>query len=109
MAIYQRVAPMTRTERGAVLVLYHRPALPGFRDASTIVEQVAALVRHSRFAACALNTDLGFPAVLRHLDVGAVVMHYSLFGAPPYKLDDALLEWLDRSTAYKVCFFSDEH
>ena len=98
-----------RTEPSSVLLLYHRPASLWFRDAATIVEQVGAVVRHSRFAVHPFNTDLGFPTGLRGLDVGAVVMHYSLFGSQPYLLDDRLLEWLDRSRAYKVCFFSDEH
>ena len=99
----------TATGAAPVLLLYHRPGSLLFRDAATIVEQVAAFVRHSRFAVHALNTDLGFPARLAEIDVRAVVMHYSLFGSPPYKLDDRLLEWLDGSRAYKLCFFSDEH
>jgi hypothetical protein len=97
------------TEAASVLLLYHRPAMLGFRNAATIVEQVAAFPRSSRFALHAVNTDLGFPPGLAAMDVGAVVMQYSLFGSPPYKLGDRWLEWLDRSRAYKVCFFSDEH
>jgi len=93
----------------AVLLLYHRPAALWFRDAATIVEQIAAFVRHSSFAVHAVNTDLGFPPRLASIDVGAVVMHYSLFGSGQYKLDRSFLDWLDRSRAYKVCFFSDEH
>ena len=93
----------------AVLLLYHRPAARWFRDAATIVEQVAAFVRHSSFVVHAVNTDLGFPPRLARIDVGAVVMHYSLFGSRPYALGNSFLDWLDRSRAYKVCFFSDEH
>lgn len=98
-----------RRAEPAVLLLYHRPADLWFRDAATIVEQIAAFVRHSVFAVYAVNTDLGFPSRLADVDVAAVVMHYSLFGSHPYRLGGPFLDWLDRSRAYKVCFFSDEH
>jgi hypothetical protein len=93
----------------AVLLLYHRPAARWFHDAATIVEQIAAFVRHSSFAVHAVNTDPGFPPRLAGIDVGAVILHYSLFGSRPYRLGQPFVDWLDRSRAYKVCFFSDEH
>jgi hypothetical protein len=101
--------PPNVTDPATVMLLYHRPTTRGGQDVATIAEQVAAFPRHSRFAVCSVNTDFGFPSELAPIDVGAVVMHHSLLGAPPYKLDDGWLDWLHRSQAYKICFFSDEH
>ena len=37
------------------------------------------------------------------------MLHYSLFGILPYRLDDYFLAYLDRASGYKVAFFQDEH
>lgn len=94
--------------RGAVVLLYHRPPARLYRDASTVMEHVHAFQRHSRFPVYALNVEYGFPRSLARVEPGAIVMHYSMFGSGVYQLPPRFLEWLDRSKAYKVCFFQDE-
>src|SRR4051812_30030055 len=81
-----QVMPSNVIDLATVLLLYHRPTAREFRGAATVMEHVAAFPRHSRFAVCPVNTDFGFPPELAAIDVGAVVMHSSLFGAPPYEL-----------------------
>jgi hypothetical protein len=94
--------------RGAVLLLFHRPPLHLIPDASTVMEHVHAFARHSRFPVFAVNTEYGFPPGLQGIEPGAVIMHYSLFGSGIYKLPPRFLDWLDGSSAYKICFFQDE-
>lgn len=91
-----------------VVLLYHRPPARLYRDASTVMEHVRAFRRHSHYPVFELNVEYGFPADLERVDPGAIVMHYSLFGSGIYRLSPRYLEWLDRSRAYKVCFFQDE-
>jgi hypothetical protein len=91
-----------------VLLLYHRPARPGYRDASTVMEHIRAFPAHSRFSITPLNTEFGFPRGLTAARPDAVVLHYSLFGSGSYKLGSHFLGWLDSIPAYKVAFFQDE-
>jgi len=91
-----------------VLVVYHRPAGPWVKDASTVREHLHAFMQHSRHQVWEVNVDYGFPAGLETLDFRAIVLHYSVFGMGPYALDDDWLAFLDRSPAYKIAFFQDE-
>ncbi len=91
-----------------VLLVYHRPDAPWIKDASTVMEHVGAFAAHSRYKTWEVNTDLGFPAAMADLDFRAVIVHYCVFGMGPYRLDERWLEWLDRSSAYKIAFFQDE-
>jgi hypothetical protein len=93
----------------AVLLLYHRPILRGYKDASTVTEHIGAFAQHSRFPVWAVNTARGPRPGLRKLRFQAIVMHYSMFGSGVYRLDDELLEYLDRTDAYKIAFFQDEY
>ena len=94
-----------------VLFVHHRPTRRQFVDAMNVDENIAAFSRHSRFQVWGLNTDLGTPPKLPRLDFDAVVLHYSVFLPLKhgYLLGDDLLEWLDRSGAYKIATFQDEH
>lgn len=94
--------------RGAVLLLYNRPPLRLYRDASTVMEHVRAFARHSRFPVFEVNTEYGFPSGLRNVRPAAVILHYSLFGSGIYRLSRPFLTWLDEADAYTVCFFQDE-
>ena len=96
-------------ERGAVVLLYHRPAVPWFEDAATVTDHIESFRRYSRFPVWEVNTDLGFPPGLAEVPVGAVVLHYSLFHSSGYKLDEGLRRFLAETEAYKVVFFQDEH
>jgi hypothetical protein len=96
------------TAVGGVLLLYHRPALPGYRDASTVMEHVRAFSSHSSFPVWPLNTEFGFPPALRRGRPGAIVLHYSLFGSGNYKLGARFLDYIASSGAYTVAFFQDE-
>jgi hypothetical protein len=89
-----------------ILLLYDHPLEP---NAPTIMEHVDAFARHSRFDVSSVNTSLGFPSPLGELDFSVVLLHYSLFGIAPYKLDEYFERYLDRSEAYKVAFFQDEY
>jgi hypothetical protein len=91
-----------------ILVLYHRPAAPWMKDASTVREHLHAFKRHSRHRMWEVNVDFGFPPGLEGLEFRAILMHYSIFGMGKYFLDEPWLEYLDRSNAYKVAFFQDE-
>jgi hypothetical protein len=72
------------------------------------MEHVHAFKRHSRFPVYEVNVEGGFPPGLENMEPGAIVMHYTLFGSGNYLLSAQFLDWLDRSRAYKVCFFQDE-
>ena len=91
---------------GGVLVLYHRPIVPLFRDASTVVEHVSSFRRHSRLGVVELNVHAGLPAALKRLSFDAVILHYSLFAS--YRLDDDFRAYLRSTDAYKVAFFQDD-
>ncbi len=97
------------TGRGAVVLLYHRPAVPWFADAATVTDHIESLARYSRFPVWEVNTDLGFPPGLAEVPVGAVVLHYSLFHSSGYKLDEGFRRFLAETDAYKAVFFQDEH
>ena len=91
-----------------VLLLYHRPIPRWFKDASTVMEHVRAFGDHSRLPLWTVNTDTGFPEGLHDVDFASVLLHYSLFGMGPYSLDDGWLDYLDRTSAFKIAFFQDE-
>ncbi|MHB8693433.1 MAG: hypothetical protein ACYDHH_19530 [Solirubrobacteraceae bacterium] len=91
-----------------ILLLYHHPMR---KNAPTVMEHVEAFPRHSRFNVWSVNTEFGCPRFLkfRELDFEIVVLHYSLFGAAPYRLDEYFLAYLAGTKAYKVAFFQDEY
>jgi hypothetical protein len=92
---------------GGVLVLYHRPIAPLFRDASTVVEHASSFRRHSRLGVVELNVHAGIPAALKRLSFDAVILHYSLFAS--FRPDYEFFDYLRTSDAYKVAFFQDEY
>ena len=71
---------------GGVLVLYHRPIAPLFRDASTIGEHVSSFGRYSRLGRGQPERARGDAGGATALTFDAVILHYSLFAA--YRLDD---------------------
>lgn len=90
-----------------ILLFYHHPVTA---SAPTILEHMDSLRRHSQFAVWNVNTELGFPPGLGGVQVQIIVLHYSLFGAWPYRLGAAFTEYLVRCRdSYKVAFFQDEH
>jgi hypothetical protein len=91
--------------RGGIVLLYHRPL---GRGPATITEHVDAFAQYSRYRVWGVNTEFGFPAMLRQVPCDVIVLHYSLFGIWPYVLND-FLKWVKSSAAYKVAFFQDEH
>jgi hypothetical protein len=94
---------------GGVLVLYHRPIAPLFRDASTVEEHAFSFGEHSRLGVVTLNTHAGLPPALGNVSFDAVILHYSLFGMAAYMLDDDFRAYLRATDAYKVAFFQDEY
>ena len=90
-----------------ILVLYHHPLTA---DAATVMENVQAFERHSRFKVWTVNTALGFPESLRAMRFDTLVLHYSLFANWPYLFDDEFLNYVAKSnSSYKVAFFQDEY
>jgi hypothetical protein len=74
------------------------------------MEHVNAFERHSQFRIWKVNTEFGFPAILSRLRFQIVLLHYSLFGSWPYKLDEGFIDYLRKCNAsYKVAFFQDEY
>lgn len=101
------MAKTSRTRVDAILLLYHHSLVP---NAATIMEHVNALRESSRFAVCAVNTELGMPKSLEHVEFPVIILHYSLFGTANYMLSPVFREYLDRSQdSYKVAFFQDEY
>lgn len=90
-----------------ILLLYHHPAR---HSAPTIMEHVESFERNSRYKVWKVNTDLGFPGGLKGLRFETVVLHYSLFGIWPYRLDRSFLAYLDACEgSHKIAFFQDEY
>jgi hypothetical protein len=97
-----------RTIADGALVVYHRPAAPWMKDASTVREHLHSFSRHSRHRVWEVNADIGFPPGLADLEFRAILLHYSVFGMGRYHLNEQWLEYLDSTSAYKVAFFQDE-
>ena len=100
--------PPTRG-RGRTLLVYHRPIARWQRDASTVNEHVAAFGEHSRLPVWTVNSDEGFPPGLE----AALWCHRHPLqrlglGVGAYRLNDAWLDYLDRSGSYLIAFFQDE-
>jgi hypothetical protein len=92
---------------GGVLLLYHHPLGAG---APTIQEHVDAFSKYSRFRVWPINVACGFPAELAMLEFGVIVLHYSLFGSYPFRLNRRFIEYLRGSRgSHIVAFFQDEH
>lgn len=102
-----------RTKRApGVLLVFHRPTRGQFTDAGNVLENITAFGQHSRFRVWEHNTDLGTPESIDRLEFDAIVVHYSVFMPRPvegYLLDQRLLAHIERSRAYKVATFQDEH
>ncbi len=90
-----------------ILLLYHHLLTP---NAATIMDHVDAFRRYSRFPVWSLNTELGFPARLPAFHFETILLHYSLFGTVPYRLNEQFIKYLEQSdSSYKVAFFQDEY
>ncbi len=99
------MAPRPRRHVHGSLLLYHF-APP---DAGTIMDHVSAFTRYSRFPVWAVNVGGGYPPALDRIDPAVVILHYSLFGPAHYPIPPRVLDFLDRTRAYKVAFFQDEY
>lgn len=98
---------MTTAPIDGVLLIYHRPAL--VQDAATVVDNIDAFARYSRFKVWSVNTEYGFPVALDDLCFRVIVLHYSLFGGGAYFIDPRFQDYLGKSkTSYKIAFFQDE-
>jgi len=99
---------MTANPIEGILVIYHRPAL--VQDAVTVVDNIEAFGRYSRFKVWSVNTEYGFPPALGELRFRVLVLHYSLFGGGTYFFDSRFQQYLGTCKAsYKVAFFQDEY
>lgn len=89
------------------LLLYHHLLTP---NAATISEHSGAFRQYSRYPTWELNTELGFPAGLWDLEFDAIILHYSLFGMVPYRLNGEFIRYLEQArSSFKVAFFQDEY
>jgi len=90
-----------------ILLLYHHPISA---NAPTILEHVHMFGQHSRFDVCEVNTEFGFPPELSACRFRVILLHYSLFGGFPYRLDDVWKNYLRQCPdSYKIAFFQDEY
>ncbi|MDY7034891.1 MAG: hypothetical protein SV375_01840 [Thermodesulfobacteriota bacterium] len=98
---------MTKINVNGILLLYHHPVLA---SAPTIMEHVNAFSRHSKFKVWKVNTELGFPKGLNDIRFQILVLHYTLFGSYPYKLNDKFIHFIkENGSTYKIAFFQDEY
>jgi|GEM_PF-357645 len=92
--------------KNQVLLIYHHPL---HKSAPTVMEHVSAFA-HSQFKTWWVNTEVGFPPDLHDMQFDIIVLHYSLFGIWPYKLDERFTRYLENNkTSFKIAFFQDEH
>ncbi len=90
-----------------ILHLYHHPLV---KNASTIREHIFSFEQYSRFKVWSINTELGFPSLLKDLDFRIIVLHYSLFAPNYYRLDDVFMDYLEhKQGSFKIAFFQDEY
>jgi len=90
-----------------ILLIYHHWLT---QNAPTIMEHIGAFERHSRFRIWKVNTELGFPEGLRNLEFQVILLHYSLFGWYPFRVNDRFLDYIGQSqSSYKIAFFQDEY
>ena len=91
-----------------VLLLYHLHVVAP--NAQTIYDHIDAFGRHSKFRVIKVNTELGFPLALKGLRFRVIVLHYSLFGMWPPRLNDRYCRYIeDDKSSYKIAFFQDEY
>lgn len=97
---------MAKTNTNGILLLYHHPIMA---NAPTIIEHVNAFSRHSIFKVWNVNTELGLPKGLNDIRFQILVLHYTLFGSWPYKLNEKFIRFIKQSESkYKIAFFQDE-
>ncbi|HPH11651.1 MAG TPA: hypothetical protein PKW59_12385 [Thermotogota bacterium] len=91
-----------------VLLLYHAVSL---KNASTIFEHINSFPKYSKFKFYLVNTELGFPKILKNNTFDCIILHYSLFGRGyKYELQKDFLDYLLLAhSSVKVVFFQDEY
>lgn len=89
-----------------ILVLFHHPNI---KNAGTVLENIFAFGRHSKYKTCYVNTAHPFPEELRKLSFRCVILHYSIFGIHPFRFDSDYSEYLAQSNSAKMAFFQDEY
>lgn len=90
-----------------ILLLYHHPLS---NNAANILEHLNAFQDYSQFNVIKINTGLGFPEKLRHMQFPVIILHYSLFGTYPYPMSDEFKMFIGESKkSFKIVFFQDEY
>ena len=90
-----------------ILLIYR---VPISSHASTISEHVLAFPNYSKNSISLINTEFGFPFELDSKKFDVIVLHYSLFGYFPFRINDAFKNFLNKSrNLVKVAFFQDEY
>lgn len=98
---------MTLQPINGILFLYHHYLRD---DAPTIMEHVEAWEKHSQFKIWKHNTEVGFPTSFSGLQFRVILIHYSLFGNLPFKLNQQFFDYIKSSReSYKIVFFQDEY
>lgn len=96
-----------RLKANGILVLYNYPVR---RNAATIMENVNAFERYSRYKVWKVNTAFDFPKVLERVEFSVIVFHYSIVGRGRCWLNQRFSEYLDSCRdSYRVAFFQDEY
>lgn len=91
--------------RKSILLLY---AHPYYQNAPTIMDHVNAFKKYSTNYVWAVNTEKGFPKGLKNIDFDVIVLHYSIFGIYPFRINKRFRSYIQKSGAHKIAFFQDE-
>jgi len=90
-----------------ILLIYH---VPFGKNANTISEHYNSFQKYSRNNVYLINTEYGFPKMLKEIDdFDCVILHYSLFGGEIYPICVVFLKYLKNLKIPKIAFFQDEY
>lgn len=90
-----------------ILLLYKHPLSA---NAPTIMDHVNSFILHSSNDVITVNTELGFPDLLKKYSYDVIILHYSLFGIFPFSINTNFVRFIKScTTATKIAFFQDEY
>ena len=90
-----------------MLLIYSHPYAA---NAPTVMEHVESFAKYSKFNIWAINSECGVPKELPNLTFAVIILHYSLFGSLPFRLNKRFQAYIKScESSYKIAFFQDEH
>ena len=90
-----------------VLLLYRHPITV---NAPTIMDHVKSFKLYSVNSYINVNTEFGFPDIIKRYSFDVIIFHYSLFGIYPFSLPSEFIKYVKMAKkSVKVAFFQDEY